>query len=363
MQKAVRNLVLIAGVIMAVGGCGQDTEQGVKQGVEQTKESDVAEPQMGREEVHQGVDQTKEYDITETQMGCDEAHQITRRALERLYYKVADAPPTTDTGSTIKGQRMGSWGEPEPVSVEISCTADGVHLAPRAAIPPCEQANRVMRKAVEKVGYAVTTFEPATLGGVGRIRGEKPEQEPLDLTIACEVERNRVIIDTSSESPLMAAGGGFYDAFSDFQRGFYAMFRAVVDEFAYRQSPHYQAQVANMDQVQIGVVPLIPADIQRQFGDPLTELLPVRITVFNSTTNAYLLETDNIVLLADSGQRVKPAAASEHALPQPPLANQTLTPGAYVEGYLFYPAGEYTGARGFLIEQKHQEREGFSLLF
>lgn len=363
MQKAVQGLLFIAGVIMAVGGCGQDKEPVMEQGREQTEESGVTEPQMGREEAHQRVEQTKEYDITEPQMGCEEAHQITRRALERLYYKVADAPPTADAGSTIKAQRMGFWGEPEPVSVEISCAADGVYLAPRATIPPCEQANRVMRKAVEKAGYAVTTYRPATLGGVGRIGGEKPDQEPLDLIITCEVERNRVTIDTSSESPLMAAGGGFYDAFSDFQRGFYAMFRAVVDEFAYRQSPHHQTQVANMDQVQIGVVPLIPPDIKRQFGDTLTELLPVRITVFNSTPDVYLLETDNIVLLADSGQRVKPATTSEHTLPQPPLANQTLTPGAYVEGYLFYPAGVYTGARGVLIEQRRQEREGFSVLF
>ncbi len=337
MRKAVQNLIGIAGVVIAVSGYGQDKEP--------------------------GVEQTKEYDITKPQMGCDEAHQITRRALERLYYKVADTPPAADTGSIMKAQRMGFWGETEPVSVEISCTADGVHLAPRAVIPPCEQANRVMRKAVEKVGYTVTTYQPASLGGVGRIRGEKPEREPLDLTIVCEMERNRVIIDTSSESPLMAAGAGFYDAFSDFQRGFYAMFWAVVDEFAYRQSPYHQTQVANMDQVQIGVVPLIPGDVKRQFGEMLTELLPVRVTVFNSTTNVYLLETNNIVLLADSGQRVTPATASEHALPGPPLANQMLTPGSYVEGYLFYPAGVYTGARGFLIEQRHQEREGFSVLF
>ncbi len=335
MHTAVRSLVGMAGLVLAVASGGLAT----------------------------AAEQTTEYDITETKMGCEEAHRITRRALERLHYKVADGPPATDTGSTISAQRMGFWGEPEPVSVAISCTADGVQLVPRAAIPPCEQANRIMRKAVEKTGYAVTTYQPAALGGRGRIRGEKPEQEPLELIITCEVERNRVIIDTSSESPLMAADAGFYDAFSDFQRGFYAMFRAVVDEFAYRQSAYHQTQVANMDQVQIGIVPMLPADIKRQFGDSLTALLPVRITLFNSTTSAYVLETDNIVLLADSGRRVKPAAPSEHTLPQPPLANQTLPPGGYVEGYLFYPSGVYTGARGFLTEQERQEREGFSVQF
>ena len=362
MQKAVQNLLCSVGVIVAVGGCGQNVEQPA----EQTTQATVPEP--GRGEARQRGEQTTEFDINEPQMGCEEAHRITRRALERLYYKVADAPPPADTGrqhvpSTITAQRMGFWGEPEPVSVTISCTADGVRVAPRARIPPCEQANRIMRKAVEKAGYAVTTYRPAALGGVGRIRGEQPGQKPLELTIACEVERNRVIIDTSSESPLMAAGSGFYDALSDFQRGFEAMFRAVVDEFAYLQSPHHQTQVANMDQVQIGIVPLLPADVTRQLGDMPAELLAVRITVFNSTTDAYLLETDNIVLLADSGRRVKPASASEHTLPQPPLANQTLAPGAYIEGYLFYPAGVYTGARGFLTEQRGREREGFSVLF
>ena len=376
MQRAGRNLLCSIGVIVAVGGCGQD----VAQRAEPTTQA--AAPEPGREEARQRVEQTTQYDISEPHMSCEEAHRITRRALERLYYKVADTSPPADTDigrservirsrerrhvhslSTITAQRLGFWGETEPVSVKISCTADGVHLAPRAAIPPCEQANRIMRKAVEKAGYAVTTYQPAALGGVGRIRAEKPEQEPLDLTIACEVERNRVIIDTSSESPLMAAGSGFYDAFSDFQSGFATMFQAVVDEFAYRQSPHHQSQVANLDQVQIGIVPLLPADMTRQFGDMPAGLLAARITVFNSTTDIYLLETDNIVLLADSGRRVKPASPSEHALPQPPLANQTLTPGAYVEGYLFYPAGVYAGARGFLTEQRRQEREGFSVLF
>lgn len=308
-------------------------------------------------------EQTTEYDLSEPKMSCAEADKITRRALERLHYKITDAPqPPADTGGDIKGIRLGFWGEKEPVSVKISCGPDGAQITPRAGIPPCEQANRVMRKAVEDSGYEVSLFKPAPLGGAGMVKGKKEGKDPVSVTITCAVERNRVMVDTSSDSPLLE-NSTFYQAFSDFQRGFYAMFKAVVDEFAYLESPAHQSKVAQMDQVQIGVVPLIAADIKREFGDKAKEVIPVRITVFNSTTSAYLLEADKIVLLSDSGKRVKPMQESNHALPGPVLPNQTVTPGAYVEGHLFYPPGAYTGARGSVVEQENKEREGFSIQF
>lgn len=307
--------------------------------------------------------QTTEYDLSEPKMSCAEAEKITRRALKRLHYKIIGTPePPVETGSEIKGIRLGFWGEKEPVSVKISCNPDGAHIAPRAAIPPCEQANRIMRKTVEDSGYEVSLFKPAPLGGSGMVKGKKEGKDPVAVTITCAVERNRVMVDTSSESPLLE-NRYFYQAFSDFQRGFYAMFKAVVDEFAYQQSPAYQSKVANLDQVQVGVVRLIAADIKREFGDKVKEVTPIRITVFNSTTNAYLLETDKIVLLSDSGERVKPMKEGDQTLPGPVLSDQTVTPGAYVEGYLFYPPGAYTGARGSFVEQENKEREGFSIQF
>ena len=308
-------------------------------------------------------EQTTEYDLSEPKMSCAEADKITRRALERLHYKITDAPESlAKTGGKVKGIRLGFWGEQEPVSVKISCDPDGAHIAPRAGIPPCEQANRAMRKAVEDSGYEVSLFKPAPLDGAGMVKGKKEGKDPVAVTITCAVERNRVMVDTSSDSPLLE-NKNFYQAFSDFQRGFYAMFKAVVDEFAYLQSPAYQSKVARMDQVQVGVVPLIAADIKREFGDKAKEVTPIRITVFNSTTSAYLLETDKIVLLSDSGKRVKPMTESEQALPGPVLSNQTVVPGAYVEGHLFYPPGTYTGARGSFVEQENKEREGFSIQF
>lgn len=311
----------------------------------------------------QTQEQTKEYDITEPKMSCDEANTITQRALERLHYKVIKVQPASvEKAGMVKGQRLGFWGEQEPVSVEITCGETGVHLAPRAEIPPCEQANRIMRKAVEDSGYTVTNFKPASLGGAGMVKGKREGKAPVSVTIHCAVERNRVVVDTASDSPLLEKSG-FYQAFSDFQRGFYAMFRAVVDEFAYKKSAAYQSKVANMDQIQIGIVPLIPADVDKELGDKAKEVVPVRVTIFNSTTTAYHLESDKITLLAKSGKRVKPIPSSDQTLPAPALPDQTVTPGAYVEGYLFYPPGAYTGARGFLVEQERQEREGFSVEF
>ena len=353
MQKAVWHVALIW-FIALVASCITGSVGG---GAHAAKDNVVnATKNLARE-------QTTEYDMNEPKMSCAEADKITRRALKRLHYKITDSPEhTVETDSEIKGIRLGFWGEIEPVSVKISCDPDGAHIAPRATIPPCEQANRIMRKTVEDSGYEVSLFKRAPLGGAGMVKGKKEGEDPVAVTITCAVERNRVIVDISSESALLQ-NRNFYQAFSDFQRGFYAMFKAVVDEFAYQKSSAYQSKVANMNQVQVGVVPLIAADIQREFGDKVKEFTPIRITVFNSTTSTYRLEADKIVLLSDSGERVKPMKDSDQTLPGPDLSDQTLTPGAYVEGYLFYPPGAYTGARGSFMEHDNKEREGFSIQF
>ena len=92
MQKAVWRGALVASFVIGCVGVGESTAK----------------------------EQTTEYDLTEPKMSCAEADKVTRRALERLYYKVTDAPKTpADTGGEIKGIRLGFWGEKEPVSVKI----------------------------------------------------------------------------------------------------------------------------------------------------------------------------------------------------------------------------------------------------
>ncbi len=88
----------------------------------------------------------------------------------------------------------------------------------------------------------------------------------------------------------------------------------------------------------------------------------VEVEISNATAHAYTLKADKVTLRAISGERVKPLEASNDT-PTPVLTSQTIAPGANVRGYLSYPPGSYTGARGFLIQEQTQSNEGFSVNF
>ena len=88
----------------------------------------------------------------------------------------------------------------------------------------------------------------------------------------------------------------------------------------------------------------------------------VEVEISNATAHAYTLKADKVTLRAASGERVKPLEASDDT-PTPVLISQTIVPGANVRGYLSYPPGSYTGARGFLIQEQTQSNEGFSVNF
>ena len=88
----------------------------------------------------------------------------------------------------------------------------------------------------------------------------------------------------------------------------------------------------------------------------------VEVEISNATVHTYTLKADKVTLRAASGERVKPLEASDDT-PTPVLTSQTVAPGANVRGYLSYPPGSYTGARGFLIQEQTHSNEGFSVNF
>ena len=93
-----------------------------------------------------------------------------------------------------------------------------------------------------------------------------------------------------------------------------------------------------------------------------SENFVVEVKINNGTDRAYLIKANKVSLRAESGERVRPLEASEES-PTPVLTDQTIAPGAEVRGYLSFPPGSYTGARGFLIEERTQANEGFSVDF
>ena len=298
---------------------------------------------------------TNEYDIRDAEMTCADANRHALRAVERLGYEVTAFTQASEAapGRIDAGQR-GAWGEDEPVSVGITCGPQGVRLAPRSEIPPCEQANRVMRRAVESSGFTVDAFQPASLSAAGRVEGRNAAGESTWVSITCYIERNRVEMDTDENSPLLE-NIDFYQALTDFQLGFYTAFNKYLDDAQPSGGPG--------DTVQVTLQPFDAVDAQIVFGVARIDPLPVKVVIANPTTRTYRLETERVTLIAASGARVEPLAGDATTFPTAALNDRPIPPGARVEGYLFYPSGTYAGARGSLADERTGEREGFRLDF
>lgn len=104
-------------------------------------------------------------------------------------------------------------------------------------------------------------------------------------------------------------------------------------------------------------------DNRRQLNTPDPQIFVVEVEISNATQRFYILEIDRVTLRTAEEELVKPIRGDDKSVPSPALTNQTLAPGAAVKGYLYYPAGSYVGARGFLSEGQGPAREGFSIRF
>jgi hypothetical protein len=296
-----------------------------------------------------------EYGIFETSLPCAEVNQIARRSVERLGYKVESfTPATTEALGVLKGERSFTWGEKEPVTVKITCKPDGVEVDARPDIPPCEQANRISRLAVEHLGYTVTEFTPAAVGKPGIVKGKKAKEPEVFITLFCE--GRMVTMDTSMDSPLLR-NSEFYTALTDFRRGFFATYKAQ------RGVVVPSTTATSGDQLQVFMRPLSKSDAKATLGAEISTIVAVRVEITNPTKRSYQLDPEKIMLVSLSGERVKPLPDKDNTFPVHALTNQSIAPGAQVKGYLYYPLGTYTGARGALVEEKSQEREGFEAPF
>ncbi|MCY4385971.1 MAG: hypothetical protein OXC18_02590 [Desulfurellaceae bacterium] len=298
---------------------------------------------------------TDEYDVIDPDMSCEDANRFSVRAVERLGYEVtAFTPASDDAEGKIEAKQMGRWGGEEGVSITIACGPNGARISTRSDVTPCDQANMVMRQAVESSGFTITTYTPATLLKAGLITGEKDGAEPTSITITCYIERNRVEMDTSEDSPVLS-NVDFYQALRDFQLGFFTAFNKLEERLA--------SNPADQNRLYVALRPLNIVDNQVVFGTKELAVLPIKVNISNPTQQTYLLEIQRIMLMDAAGKRVKPISEGEAAFPAPSLTDRPVGPGASIQGYLYYPLGTYTGARGSLADQRNQEREGFSVEF
>lgn len=310
--------------------------------------------QTAREAQSSVVNPQDEYGIIETSLPCEEVNRLAQRSVQQLGYRVDSfVPATAEKKGLITASRTFVWGDKEPVTVQIACKSDGIDIDARPDVPPCEQANRIARLAVEHLGYHVTEFSPAAVGKPGIVKGKKDGHPEVYVTLFCE--GRMVTMDTSSDSPLLQ-NKDFYNALTDFRRGFFATYKAQRRVVVPSASP-------SGDQIHVTMRPLSEADEQAAIGAHLPAVIAVQVEISNPTKRTYLLDTEKIMLVNISGERTKPLVEKDNAFPVHALENQSVAPGEKIKGYLYYPAGTYTGARGSLVEEKSQEREGFEVPF
>ena len=296
------------------------------------------------------------YPIVESMLTCEQANLVSKKAVERLGYKVTTfTPATPGKEGELKAERMGLWGEKEPVTVTLTCTANGIRINASPDVPPCEQGNRISRLAVERRGFKVTEFTPAAIGKPGIIKGMQEGEKPAVITISCEPNQN-VEMETSMDGPL-ARNKEFYITISNFYQGFYAIFKGERGLVAAEKIP------ASDNQIHVAMKPMNGIEMKMAFGTESKKYLPVQVEIANRTKRSYQLDIAQVMLLSAAGVRVKPLAEKNGGFPGQVLGNQTLAPGTSIKGYLYYPPGSYTGARGSFTEAQSQEREGFEVKF
>jgi len=222
------------------------------------------------------------------------------------YTLISVAPASPGRTGILKATREGAGGQ-EPVSVQVTCAADGVHVDANA-------------------------------------------DSPLDVA-----SENALPLGTMHQTSQLAAAGAPPPRVY-FRRAFYALFTGMAEVAQRGEFPKPQGQM------QVMMKPVAGLATTLEFGTEVTEVLPVRVEVVNTTTRTYTLEADKIVLLTPDGKRMQSLSANDN-FPVAPLTSQKLSPGASLKGYLYYPLGSYTGARGVLTEEESQEREGFDVQF
>lgn len=251
----------------------------------------------------------------------------------------------------------------------------------------CEDANRYAFQSMRGLGYSVTDFRLATDRREGVVKGTKTgdrgETHTGIVHIRCE----------PGEVILSAAEERFLSQDLTFTRGFYLTFTSIVD---------HASEGAAWAQVQSGgtasggakfkIQPQLGLESKLDFGEDLAAagVLAVKVTVQNGSDRTYRLDPASIELRALEGSdkvaqisisaaaaavaKTAAADAGEGAPPPDPqrietllreraLKARTLRPGDQAEGFVYFPAGQYSRARATLVDTETSEEEGFMVEF
>ena len=224
---------------------------------------------------------------------------------------------------------------------------------PQLTAASCEDANRLVYKAVQTMGYSVADYTLARPGQPGVISATKEGATDGVVTITCTETSATIDARNAVQVPSLI---GAAERPHHFVNSFPMTYRMV------QQREAYTANRPEAGTLQLSITPLNSFEAQNVLGADLQAqgILPVRVTIRNNTPRPYGIEVGKILLVPDSGGRVAPVAAPGGASA---LQDMTLAPGQSASGFLFYPAGRYSSARTSVLDMENDEREGFAVQF
>jgi hypothetical protein len=235
----------------------------------------------------------------------------------------------------------------------------------------CAEANRVAAESLKRLGYMIADFAPASVNEPGRITGRRTDTsgstDDATAVVTCSGEGADIDVVTTRG----CAG----------QIGFPSDFQEAVTKVTERkvERPSLKPKGARTG-VQIEVEPKRSGDGDLGVKLDGAGLMAVKVTINNRTARAYTVDTDTIVLVAETGERVKglaPAAAAQQVAKVTPEAREqaatrlreqglqsgAIAPNATLTGYLYVPRKAYHRARVMLTDQETEESEGFAVDF
>ncbi|MCY4389830.1 MAG: hypothetical protein OXC18_22260 [Desulfurellaceae bacterium] len=240
----------------------------------------------------------------------------------------------------------------------VSCAAQKtpprvVREKPKLTATSCEEANRLVYKAVQTMGYTIAEYNLARPGQAGRISATKENATDGVVTITCT--DNSATIDARNAVNMPSLIGAV-ERPHHFVNSFPMTYQMVQRREAY--------ETANPETgtLQLTIVPLNNFESQNILGSDMQAggILPVRVTVQNNTPRPYAIEASKIFLVPESGGRVAPVSSPGGGSA---LQDMTIEPGQSASGFLYYPVGNYSSARTSVIDKENDEREGFSVQF
>lgn len=253
----------------------------------------------------------------------------------------------------------------------------------------CDDANRFAFKTLESMGFAVTSFEPATVGAPGTLRGKRSSDARTQaVTVAITCGSAGATLDIREDNQLVDQ--------IDLKRAFFMSFTnvesitAAAEEMEKKVAAGTAPESIQRHDLQVDIEPVPGQGAKLHFGLDLAAagLLPVRVRVANHTGRAYSIDPRGLRLSRADGQRAEamtvenatdrivaardPAGKPLTALSKAAVAEKlsaelfstrTLPPGAQATGFLYFPLARYRGARIVLTDEASGESEGVAVDF